>query len=91
MKKIFSYIFLLLLFELTTLYNNIYKIQVGLFNQKDSKNTSKIIDNIFYNRIYLNLSIGTPNQIMPFELDIATQTFSVSNKTFNKNQSLTYE
>ena len=92
MKKIFSYIFLLLLlFELTTLYNNIYKIQVGLFNQKDSKNTSKIIDNIFYNRIYLNLSIGTPNQIMPFELDITTQTFSVSDKAFNKNQSLTYE
>ena len=91
MKKIFSYIFLLLLFELTTLYNNIYKNQLGLFNQKDSKNTSKIIDNIFYNRIYLNLSIATPIQIMPFELDITTQTFSVSNKAFNKNQSLTYE
>ena len=50
-----------------------------------------IIHNIFYKEIYVNLSIGTPPQIIPFSLNINSQTFSVPNNIFHKNKSSSYE
>ena len=86
-----KFYFVLLLFKLFISNDNIYRIPFGLFNQKKIEIDSDIINNILYNRLYLNLSIGTPPQIVPFELDINSQTFSVSNDIFNRNKSLTYE
>ena len=50
-----------------------------------------MIDNIFHNSIYINLSIGTPPQIIPFALSINSQTFSAPYNIFDKNQSSSYE
>jgi len=84
------YFFLILLNEVSS-KNKIYRIPFGLFKQKNSEKDSNIINNIVTNGKYLNLSIGTPPQITPFELDTNSQTFSASNETFNKNDSSTYE
>ncbi len=78
--------------QLITTNKNIYKIPFGLFNQKPIRNNSKgMIHDIFYNSIYVNLSIGTPPQIVPFCLNINSQTFSISNFDFNMNHSSSYE
>ena len=39
----------------------------------------------------MNLSLGTPPQITPFELDSNSQTFSASNELFNRNLSSSYK
>jgi len=85
------YFFLILLNEIFSSKNRIYRIPFGLFKQKNSEKDSNIINNIVTNGKYLNLSIGTPSQITPFELDTNSQTFSASNETFNRNDSSTYE
>ena len=90
MNAFFLYI-LSLLAELSSLNDRAFGIKFGLFNQKSSSKDIHLINNIFYNGIYLNLSIGMPPQRVPLELDMNTQIFSISNKAFNKNQSSTYE
>ena len=82
---------LLLLIKIFSSNDKIYKIPFGLFYNQTSKFDGDIITNIIQNRVYLNLSIGTPPQILPFELDMNSQTFCVSNDLFNKNISSTYE
>ena len=82
---------ILLLFIEQCLTNNIYKIPFGIYNSQNSNNSLDITDNIFYNSIYINLSIGTPPQIIPFALSINSQTFSAPSNLFNKNVSSTYE
>ena len=82
---------ILLLFIEQCLTNNIYKIPFGIYNSQNSNNSLDIIDNIYYNSIYINLSIGTPPQIIPFALSINSQTFSAPFNLFNKNVSSTYE
>jgi len=78
--------------QLITANINIYKIPFGLFSLKPIRNNSKdMIHDIFYNSIYVNLSIGTPPQIVPFSLNVNSQTFSVSNFVYNKNDSSSYE
>ena len=92
---IFQTKFLIILFELINLYtgnNNVYKIPFGLFNRKNSNDSSlDIAHNIYYSSIYVNLSIGTPPQIIPFALKFNSQTFSVPFNLFNRNKSLSYE
>ena len=83
--------YFLILIKVQFISNNIYKIPFGLFNSKDLDNTLDMIDNIFYNLIYVNLSIGIPPQIISFSLNINSQTFFVPNKIYNKNESSSYE
>ena len=71
--------------------NSIYKLPFGLFYSFEKNNSIELIKYIFDNFIYVNLTIGTPPQIIPFQLDINSQTFYVSNKYFNRNASSTYE
>ena len=89
MKK-FIFYFILLLIQIFSSINNVYRIPFGLYNQKYLENDSNFINNIFYNRIYLNLSIGTPPQILPFELDTKSQTFCISKEFFDKDKSSSY-
>ena len=95
--NIFHYFFFILLNEIFSSNNNIYRIPFGLFKQEQSyffgksEKESNIINNIVDSGKYINLSIGTPPQIMPFEIDSNSQTFSASNELFNKNASSTYE
>ena len=88
--NIFQYYILILLIERFFSNDKIFKIKFGLFNNRKSESDTSIV-NILNNGLYLNLSIGTPPQILPFELDSNSQTFSVSNYYFNKNASSTYE
>ena len=85
-----QYFFLILLIECFFSNDKIFRIKFGLFNNRKSDSDTSIV-NILNNGLYSNLSIGTPPQIMPFELDSKSQTFSVSNYYFNKNASSTYE
>ena len=88
--NIFNFYFLLLLIEFSASIDKIYRINIGLFNPKDKESDSNFINNLFFNRIYANLSIGTPPQILPFELDSKSQTFCISNEFFNKSLSSSY-
>lgn len=89
--NIFLCFFIIILKEIISSNNKIYRIPFGLFKQENSGKDSDIINNIVTNGKYINLSIGTPSQNVPFELDTTCQTFSVSNKTFDRNESITYE
>ena len=94
MMKIFLYILLILLNEIYSSNNKIYRIPFGLFKHKNiyfKEKFDNIINNITQNRKYLNLSIGTPPQITQFELDSNSQTFSASNELFDRNKSSTYK
>ena len=88
--NILNFYFLLLLIEFFSANDKIYRIKFGLFNPKSKESDSSFINNLFYNRIYVNLSIGTPPQILPFELDIKSQTFCISDEYFNKSLSSSY-
>ena len=70
--------------------NDIFKIPIGVINTNEGKNEN-IIESIFNNLAYVNLTIGTPPQTIPFQLDVNSQTFYVSNTYFNPNTSLTYK
>ena len=70
--------------------NQIYKIQIGLYNTYEGEKQLSLLENIFYDLAYVNLSIGTPFQIVPFQLNINSQTFYAPNKYFNPNESSTY-
>ena len=91
--ELFIYIFLILLNDIFTSNNKIYKIPFGLFKQHDwfQPKITNIVNNIITNGKYLNLSIGTPSQITPFELDSNSQTFSASSELFNRNLSSSYK
>lgn len=89
MKKIHYYYFLISLIEIISINDNVYKIKFGLYNEKFSE--TNIINNIVYNAIYLNLSIGSNEQNVPFELDSNCQTFCVTKEIFNKDASSSYE
>ncbi len=88
MKNFEYYFFYIILIKFFSANNKIYRIKFGLFNEK---NSDLNINNIFYNKIYLNLSIGTSPQIVPFELDNEVQTFCVTNNVYNENKSSTCE
>ena len=70
--------------------NEIYKIPFGLYNFYPENNSLNFIESLFYNLAFVNLSIGTPSQLIPFQLNINSQTFYVPNKFFNPNKSSTY-
>ena len=88
-KKIIFNILVLIIEK--SISSDIYKIPFGIYNLKDLNDSIDIIDNFFYNTIYINLSIGTPQQIIPFALDINSQTFSAPYNLFDKNLSSSFE
>ena len=91
--KIIHYYFLIALNEFFSLNNQFYRIPFGLFKQQNPyiEKKNHIVHNIINNGKYINLSIGTPLQIIPFELDSKSQTFSASYELYNRNISSTYK
>ena len=71
--------------------NDIFKIPIGLFNSNEQQSSNTFLQNIFYNLNYVNLTIGTPPQTIPFQINVNSQTFSVSNKYFNPNDSSSFQ
>ena len=88
-KKFFF--LLIIISKLCTFISHIYKIPFGLFDTKGKDVNIDMIESIYFNLIYTNLSIGTPPQNVPFGLSMNTQTFTINNKVFNEKLSSTYE
>ena len=87
------FIFIISIIALNT-NNKIYRIPFGQHNFEylfQMQNYSSLVEDIFFNVIYINLSIGTPQQKIPFQLDVNSQTFFTSNYYFIPNKSNTYE
>ena len=89
--KLFLYNCLILIIEIFSKNNNFFKIPFGLYKlesyRKENNTMFKIINNIKY----VNLSIGSPPQLTPLELDTNFPTFSISNKYYNKSESTSYK
>ena len=89
--KLFLYNCLILIIEIFSQNNNVLKFPFGLYKlesyRKENSTMFKIINNIKY----VNLSIGSPPQLTPLELDTNFPTFSISNKYYNKSESTSYK
>ena len=66
-----------------------YRIPFSLINC--NKQSNNLIQNIFDNLAYVNLTIGTPSQKIPFQLNVNSQAFYLSHNYFNPSLSSTYE
>ena len=88
--KIFLYNILILIIEIFSQKNNISRIPFGLFELEDYHKENNTMFKIIRNIKYVNLSIGTPPQLTPLELDTNFPTFSISNKYYNKTESSSY-
>lgn len=86
-------ILLSIIIKLCLCNTNIHRIPLGLFYTYDNEedDTTDLIRTIFFNFLCINLTIGTPPQIVPFRLNINSPTFYVTNKYFNRSASSTYE
>lgn len=90
-KQFFFLLFLLLInLNCNLSDNDTYRIPFGLYYTY-VKSPKDLIDNIFFNFLYVNLSLGIQPQIIPCHLDINSQTFYIPNQLFIKNNSSTYE
>lgn len=90
-KNILIVSLLYIIFSLSITQDNELRIPFGLYNTKAKTMDLDLANNIFYNFLYINLSIGTPPQKILCELIMNSQTFTINNETFNKNNSSTYE
>ena len=90
MNRRISYILLLILNFYLLDADEIYKIPFGLYNYYAENNSLSLIESLFYNLAFVNLSIGTPSQLIPFQLNINSQTFYVPKEFFNPNKSSSY-
>lgn len=83
MKHISKFILILLSFNLIS-SKDLIRIPFGLHSTKANET---LIENIFNNIVYANLSLGTPAQILPSKLEINSQTFYFPSSLFNKEKS----
>ena len=67
-----------------------YRIPFGLYRDKERCSDYDIMNNIFFNILHVNLSIGTPPQNVPLELNMNSQTFAINSQVYD-NKSITYE
>ena len=68
---------------------NEYRIPFAMYKNSKEISNNSIVNNIFFNILYVNLSLGTPSQNISFALDINNNIFTVYNQLLNK--SITYE
>ena len=86
-KQIF--LFSLVFIKFCISESDVFRIPFGLYKARNYN--SDVVHDIFYNILYANLSVGTPPQNIRCELRMNSQIFTICNKTFNKNNSSTYE
>ena len=91
MKLFLLYNILILIIEIISQKNNTCRIPFGLFELEDYHKENNTMFKIIRNIKYVNLSIGSPPQLTPLELDTNFPTFSISNKYYNKAESITYK
>ena len=91
-------VFYILLIQVikNSINNKVYRIPFSQHNYEYIFNTrtnySNIAESIFFNVIYINLSLGEPPQTIPFHLNINSQAFYTTDKYyFIPNKSKTYD
>ena len=71
--------------------NDVYKIPFGFYKNREKCSDFDKIGNIFFNIMYMNLSIGTPPQKVPLEINMNNQIFTLYNQVYNNSKSITYK
>ena len=92
-NKNLLFILLSIVIKLSLCNKTIHRIPLGLYYSYDDEedDTFDLIRTIFFNFLCVNLTIGTPPQLVPFRLNINSPTFYVTSKFFNRTASSTYE
>ena len=84
-------IYSILLKQILLNINDVYKIPFGFYKNREKCSDIDIIGNIFFNIMYMNLSIGTQPQKVPLEINMNSQTFTLYNQVYNNSKSVTYK
>ena len=83
--------YVLILMTVKICNNEVFKIPFALYNWNEKNRIHDTVNNIFFNLIYINLTIGTPPQTIPFALNINSQTFYILKEDFNSNKSSSFK
>ena len=82
-------IFLILFTLKKSICENI-EIPLGIINTKNVTDNISLITKLFYYKPYLNISIGTPSQLIPILFCKDSFSLFIHESNFNKNKSSTY-
>ena len=72
---------------LNAFFTKIIKIPFGIINREEDSEISPLITNLVYNKIYINLTIGSPPQKIKIMLHKDNYALFISKNNFNKNLS----
>ena len=86
MIKIFTFMILIKLF-----LSEIIKIPFGIINTEEDSESNPLIGKLFFNRLYINLTIGTPPKKIKVFLRKDSYALYISEKNFNKSFSDSYK
>lgn len=86
MIKIFSYVILIKIF-----LSEIIKIPFGIINTEKDSESYHLIGKLLFNKLYINLTIGTPPKKIKVYLRKDSYALYISEKNFNKSYSDSYK
>jgi len=81
---------LIIIFLFKISFCEIIKIPLGIFNPKNNSENLSLISKIFYSKPYINISIGTPPQLIPVLFLKDSFSLFVYESNFNRNKSSTF-
>lgn len=68
----------------------IIKIPIGIINPKNNSENLSLVSKLFFNKPYINISIGTPPQLIPLLFLKDSFSLFVYETNFNRNKSSTF-
>ena len=68
----------------------IIKIPIGIINPKNNSENLSLVSKLFFNKPYINISIGTPPQLIPILFLKDSFSLFVYETNFNRNKSSTF-
>ena len=81
---------IIILFFLKISFCEIIKIPLGILNLKNTSENKSLIHELFFSKPYLNITIGTPSQIIPLLFLKDSFSLFIHENNFNKNKSSTF-
>ena len=81
---------IIILFFLKNSFCEIIKIPLGILNLKNTSENKSLIHELFFSKPYLNITIGTPSQIIPLLFLKDSFSLFIHENNFNKNKSSTF-
>ena len=82
-------IIILILFNISL--SEIIKISFGIINTEKYSQTPNLISKLVYNRIYINMTVGTPPQLIKLYLRKDNYALYIKEENFNKTLSESFE